>query len=430
MKNYITPSRSDKLVNKINSAVHESYQWFFNTPERALEQAYQMALKIKEIELTHFGGDKVSLQSGEYSQNLLDCFQIDVEKYLNTIKIRLVEFKTSRLFQKNSNYAFLDKLKLIDEVLTRYNNWDLEVPKPKVIDSTQKSIVLTIENQQPRLKSASQLNLNGVESVTKKTGVLPRSIGRTIRKITNDMGPNSQEDLVRNFQVSRQTTRLAINCLILLIITPLVTQSVSKQFLILPAVEHFRGSESTPIFLHSEMKEEAFKELQSFEEELKFERLLKHSPHISAEAIEEKLSIKIDEIAKEFKHKSNSAVANVFSDLLGLIAFAGVIVTNRRGIAAIKSFLNEIVYGLSDSAKAFIIILVTDIFVGFHSQHGWEVILESTASHLGVPADRNMIFLFIATFPVLLDTIVKYWIFRYLNQISPSAVATLKNMNE
>ncbi len=430
MKNYITPSRSDKLVNKINSAVHESYQWFFNTPERALEQAYQMALKIKDIELKHFRGDKVSVQSGEYSQNLLDCFQIDVEKYLNTIKIRLVEFKTSRFFQKNSNYAFLDKLKLIDEVLTRYNNWDIEISTSKVIDSTQKSIILTIENQQPRLKSASQLNLNSVEPVTKKTGVLPRSIGRTIRKITNDMGPNSEEDLVRNFQVSRQTTRLAINCLILLIITPLLTQAVSKQFLILPVVEHFRSSESTPIFLHSEMKEEAFKQLQSFEEELKFERLLKHSPQISAEAIEEKLSMKIDEIAEEFRRKSNSAVANVFSDLLGLVAFAGVVVTNRRGIAAIKSFLNEIVYGLSDSAKAFIIILVTDIFVGFHSQHGWEVILESTASHLGVPADRNMIFLFIATFPVLLDTIVKYWIFRYLNQISPSAVATLKNMNE
>jgi hypothetical protein len=34
--------------------------------------------------------------------------------------------------------------------------------------------------------------------------------------------------------------------------------------------------------------------------------------------------------------------------------------------------MDEIVYGLSDSAKAFIIILFTDMFVGFHSPHGWE----------------------------------------------------------
>ncbi|MUH00073.1 proton extrusion protein PcxA [Scytonema sp. UIC 10036] len=430
MKNYVNASRSDKLVNKINNVLYESSQWLFNTPERALDQAYQMALKIKDIELKHFGGDKVPIQSSEYSQNFLECFQIDVEKYLNTIKIRIAEFKTSRFFQKNPNYAFLEKLKLIDEVLTKYNNWDVEISTFKATDSTQKSVVSPIENQQPRSKKLSQPSLKDVTPVTKKTGVLPRSIGRTIQKITNDMSPSSEEDLVRNYQVSRQTTRLAINFLLLLIVTPLLTQAVSKQFLILPLVEHYRGSESTPIFLNHEMKEEALEELQFFEEEIKFERLLKNSPHITAELVEEKVLAKVNEIAEEFKHKSNSAVANVFADLIGLVAFAGVVVTNKRGIAAIKNLLNEIVYGLSDSAKAFIIILVTDIFVGFHSQHGWEVILESTASHLGIPADRNAIFLFIATFPVLLDTIVKYWIFRYLNQVSPSAVATLKNMNE
>ncbi|CAL5225752.1 cemAHiC_scaffold_21, partial [Coccomyxa viridis] len=35
-----------------------------------------------------------------------------------------------------------------------------------------------------------------------------------------------------------------------------------------------------------------------------------------------------------------------------------------------------------------------------------------------------------AAFPVFLDTIFKYWIFRYLNKISPSTVATYHNMIE
>ena len=99
-------------------------------------------------------------------------------------------------------------------------------------------------------------------------------------------------------------------------------------------------------------------------------------------------------------------------------------------VANLKSFIDEIVYGLSDSAKAFIIILFTDTFVGFHSPHGWEIILEGLSRHLGLPASRDFIFLFIATFPVILDTVFKYWIFRYLNRISPSAVATYKDMNE
>jgi hypothetical protein len=92
--------------------------------------------------------------------------------------------------------------------------------------------------------------------------------------------------------------------------------------------------------------------------------------------------------------------------------------------------MDDVIYGLSDSAKAFVIILFTDVFVGFHSPHGWEVILEGVSRHLGLPENRQFIFLFIATFPVILDTVFKYWIFRYLNRSSPSAVATYKNMNE
>ena len=96
----------------------------------------------------------------------------------------------------------------------------------------------------------------------------------------------------------------------------------------------------------------------------------------------------------------------------------------------LKSFINEIIYGLSDTAKAFLIILFTDMFVGFHSPHGWEIIIEAILRRFGLPESRDFIFIFISTFPVVLDTIFKYWIFRYLNKISPSAVATYRNMNE
>ena len=120
----------------------------------------------------------------------------------------------------------------------------------------------------------------------------------------------------------------------------------------------------------------------------------------------------------------------MFADVIAVLAFSLLLSGCKEKVATLKAFIDEIVYGLSDSAKAFIIILFTDIFVGFHSPHGWEILLEGLSNHLGLAANRNFIFLFIATFPVILDTVFKYWIFRYLNRISPSAVATYKNMNE
>ena len=139
---------------------------------------------------------------------------------------------------------------------------------------------------------------------------------------------------------------------------------------------------------------------------------------------------KVHELAEEFRAEGANAVKNVFADMLAVGAFVWLLLVSKRELAVLKDFFDQIVYGLSDSAKAFIIILCTDVFVGFHSPHGWEVILSNVSRHLGLPENHDFISLFIATFPVILDTIFKYWIFRYLNRISPSAVATYRNMNE
>ena len=102
----------------------------------------------------------------------------------------------------------------------------------------------------------------------------------------------------------------------------------------------------------------------------------------------------------------------------------------RPQIIILKSFLTESIYSLSDTTKSFLLILITDLLVGFHSPRGWEISIELFLKHLGWPENQDFIFLFVATFPVFLDTVFKYWIFRYLNKISPSTVATYHNMIE
>ncbi|MBF2006502.1 MAG: CemA family protein [Chlorogloeopsis fritschii C42_A2020_084] len=280
-----------------------------------------------------------------------------------------------------------------------------------------------------------QLDLNNLEKmkvppVSQKTGLIPRSIGRTINRITADFSPQAEEQFIKNFQFSSNRSRIALRFLLMLVIVPLLTQEFSKQFLFIPVVKQIRSENTPKIFLNSEMEEEALRELKFFEGKLKFEQIIRKSPPLSPEVIEEKLQRKANDIAQAYWEKSNIAISNIFADILSLIAFALVVVTNKESIEVVKSFIDEIIYGLSDSAKAFLIILFTDIFVGFHSPHGWEIILEGLAEHLGLPANREAIFLFIATFPVILDTIFKYWIFRYLSRLSPSALATLKEMDE
>jgi hypothetical protein len=440
--------------DSIQGYFRNANQWLLKTPGRSLDEAYEAAQKIRELENSHFGGDRISPNYGNYGASAQSYFQGELKKYLDIIKIRMAEFKMSSSVVRLSNQRIteievdgnltqlsninvidqpalvLKKLKFIDETWERYRNRE----------SSQQSLVILTE-QKSEIQAANSLNgagdreaeRNGSEgrSISAKSGVLPRSILDTVDRIKQELNPDSEEEMVRNFRRSKLRTNTAMRFILLLIIVPLLVQQMSKNFIVGPIVDHYRtGSEAADIFINSELEEEALNELQRFEERMRFEMMLGMSEPKSDQEVEAKIKEKAIEIEQEFRATSSDAVKNVFADMLALAAFTGVIVSSKREIEIVKNFIDQLVYGLSDSAKAFFIILFTDVFVGFHSPHGWEVILEGLSKHFGLPTDRTFIFLFIATFPVILDTIFKYWIFRYLNRASPSAVATYKNMNE
>lgn len=431
MNSAIVKSKSKKM--SIEYSLQTGKSWFFQTSERALDAAYQAALEIQSIEDDYFGGEKVSAQVSIYSQNVLDYFVTDIKRKLNIIRLRVTEFKWSRYFAKSSHPEILEKLRLIDHILERYKKADFFKTDDLTIDAKFKPIKPEKNQTMSSINRLSPTDFRTVEqkqNINKPAGVLPRSIGRTVQKIKMGLNDDSEQELMQNFKANKKQTKTAINFLILLIFAPVLMQITSKYLIFYPWVQDYRNSHEVDLFINAEMKEEAIHELEEFEQSLKFESLLYKTPQISPTVAEERIHRKAEEVSADFRHKSSAAISNIFADLVGLATFTLVLILNPRGLNSFKAFLGNIIYDLSDSAKAFIIILLTDVFVGFHSPHGWEVLLEGVASHFGIAPNHHFIFLFIATFPVILDTIFKYWIFRYLNQISPSAVATLKNMNE
>jgi len=363
----------------------------------------------------------------------------------------LTEFKASRFFLSESNqkaankagieYAnpatILEKLRFIDQVIAKYTNFDYETtssdlvtqPKPEIVplDSAIASHIAPAPLPQ---KLSSKAWDKKPRNKANSTGILPRSILSTVTRLQVELDPRSEEDVVKNFRQAQRRTIISVRFLLLLIIVPILTHQLSKTLVVGPIVDKFRSSEETGIFINYEMEEEALQALEKFEERTKFDILIGRFTALSPEEMENHVKEKAQEIAEEFRAESSSAIKNVFADLCSVVAVICLLLVSKPSIAVIKDFFDNIVYGLSDSAKAFIIILFTDIFVGFHSPHGWEVLLEGVSRHWGLPGNHDFIFLFIATFPVILDTIFKYWIFRYLNRISPSAVATYRNMNE
>lgn len=268
------------------------------------------------------------------------------------------------------------------------------------------------------------------QSSLDKAGIIPRSISKLFNKFKKELDPNAEIEALEEFKVSRYQTLTSVKYIIFLLLMPILINQISKKLLFSPFVNYIWNKNNQSIFLNHSQEERAFAELQRFEEKLHFEILIGKVNDPSETTMNNRMTEKALELAKEYANESSSAVKNILADLLSCTTFISILITSKRQFSILKSFINELIYGLSDTAKAFLIILFTDMFVGFHSPHGWEVIIEAILRHFGLPESRDFIFLFISTFPVILDTIFKYWIFRYLNKISPSAVATYHNMNE
>jgi CemA family len=467
------------LWARLKQSLNAAEQWYRTTPERALNEAYEAAQAIKRLESQYANGqtiDVVSQGEGAVSTYL----QTQIDKHLKTIRMRLTEYKfctpvvdaappqsapqspnlsrTPLTSTDNIPFAadytlstdqymavsaatvdvsqeILAKLQFIDSVLIRYEPWR----SPQSLSTGSNTANLPVNGQMSQsLRSVqdSFYNFGGPPNnrkpgKTEGTSFIPRSILKTADRFRRELDPTPQteEEVVQNFRTARVRTRAATRFLLLLIILPLLTQQVSKALLVGPIVDRMQGTEQIEAWVNPRVEEKFLTELLSYEEKLKFQNLISEKPR-SPQEMQTSLKKKAEELKEDFKKELKAPIKNIFADLFSLVVFAILIFTGRQEIVTLKAFIDEIVYGLSDSAKAFIIILLTDVFVGFHSPHGWEVIIESTLDHFGLPPNHNFINMFIATFPVMLDTVFKYWIFRYLNQISPSAVATYKNMNE
>lgn len=316
------------------------------------------------------------------------------------------------------------------------------------------------------------------------TGLVPRSIARTFERFGQQLLPGTERRAIQEFRVSRYQVLVSVRCIIDLFLIPLLVNLLGKELLLVPLTQHLWNTHQHEVFLNTHQEERALAEMHDFSERIFFESLLIDEkgipPHkeegllargcwqplgrlerlerkrslgstpssetsptsckseASGRGVEvfgkqsssEKIQEKTYQLASFYNQQSVVAVANLLGDTLTLLSVALLSLRMRPQVVILKSFVSESIYSLSDTTKSFLLLLLTDLLVGFHSPRGWEIAIETALRHFGLPENPDFVFLFVATLPVMLDTVFKYWIFRYLNKISPSTVATYHSMIE
>jgi hypothetical protein len=393
----------------VGPVIREWILWVKQTPDRALRAAQDAADSFQKVRQE---SQRYENLRGGSEPTVLWYLEQELRQYERTVQIRLREFRVSSAILQPITKGLdgsLDQILILD--------W--------------KSKVEAIEDVISSSSSSSQIPFQTTKPLAfEKTGVVPRSIPRTFDRLRRELLPSAESLVVQEFRVSRYQTLAALQFIASLIWVPWLVAWLTRVWLLQPAMTVIWNTSQHELFLHRTQEEKVLGDMRAFQDKVYFEVLVGEAPDPSPDALQARLEAKARDLAEVSNQNSIDSLTNLGSDALACLTLVLMLSFGKAQIAVLKSFLDELIYSLSDATKAFLIILCTDIFVGFHSPHGWEVLLEMLLAHLGLPESKKFIFLFVATFPVLLDTVFKYWIFRYLNQISPSAVATYRNMNE
>ncbi len=475
----MTPNPFNDSLDLMKRAI----SWVTSTPERAIDAAYRSAINIKKLEDEYFGGERVNEDAG-YSENTYSLFRAQLRKYLRIIDLRLLEYRVSSLFGlsdratalpakplgKEILYGEVDcsvpqKLAFIDLVVARYRLQSQAQPESppavELIDTT----AIAPENKDDRkpfvfFPLSSQNEEENPTLLPIEKSILPGSFSRTFKRIRFNLGgsyTDYEKCVVEELRQSRQRTSKAARYIAILIAITVSVQQVSKYAIFSPIVDAWNQKGQLEVRFRGNLEEEALAKFHRMKEKAEFERILTSalgrpvtvsqaegfygsdvgvgeseghlSPKGTAEDSEVAIQNAVVKLYEEYRLRSLDGIKNLFADITAIGGFYVTAVVTRKQWRFIKDFVDETLYSLNDSAKAFLIIVATDTFVGYHSSDGWEALLEVMFAHYGLPENRTFLLTFIATVPVFLDGLFKFWIFQYLRQASPSTSAIFSEMN-
>ncbi|CAK9198510.1 unnamed protein product [Sphagnum troendelagicum] len=261
-----------------------------------------------------------------------------------------------------------------------------------------------------------------------------RGMKRTVKEIFLRIFEREEEvedDLQfedRIFRYTSQTTAKFVACLILI---PWSLDFVAHDFIFVPFLGRY--VETVPLAgqvldVRESQKLKIIEKLKLERQRVRFEAEIGKTPPLSDDELAEHIQHEAMELREEFRLENREAFANIWSDFAAGLTFLILLVVNPEQVAIMRLTGDRLFTNISDTGKAFTIILLTDIFLGYHSESGWETVSEIVLDHYGFEVSQAAIYIFVAIVPVTIDACFKLWVFQMFRRLSPSASATFRQM--
>lgn len=256
--------------------------------------------------------------------------------------------------------------------------------------------------------------------------------GRGLVKSVRDMILGREEDdMLYEDRIFQYASFNSAKFLALLIIVPWALDFVVHDYVLMPFLDRYVKTvplAAQMLDVRRNQKLEMVKELKAEQARYRLEVEIGKSPPLSEKELHLELRHKALELRDEWRLENRKAFANILSDFVFGVSLFILLCFNESKVKLLKFTGYKILNNISDAGKAFLIILISDILLGYHSEYGWTTAVEMLVEHYGIEVDRSAITIFVCIVPVVTDTFVKLWIFKYLPRLSAEVPKYIQKM--
>ncbi|KAH6779212.1 CemA-like proton extrusion protein-like protein [Perilla frutescens var. hirtella] len=221
-----------------------------------------------------------------------------------------------------------------------------------------------------------------------------------------------EDDILYEDRVFRYASFNSAKILAVLVIVPWALDFLVHDYVLMPFLDRYVKTvplAAQMLDVRKTQKLEMVKALKLEKARYRLEVEIGKSPPLSDEALYLELRHKALELRDEWRLENRKAFANIWSDMVFGVSLFLLLYFNQNQVALLKFTGYKLVNNISDTGKAFMIILITDIFLGYHSESGWQTLLEVMVEHYGLEVDQAAITIFVCLIPVIIDACVKLW---------------------
>lgn len=174
-------------------------------------------------------------------------------------------------------------------------------------------------------------------------------------------------EAIENQYESRESLKYAG----VLVGVPLVAGFVVSRILAQPLWNYAAQLDANAFALSDSQKVEGAEAMHREEIKLRMAASLGQAPDLTDSDLRAHLHEEALAFSGEKREENKRALLNIVSDSTSAAVFFLLLVRDNSPRAILFRTIGRVFTGLSDTAKAFIIILATDTLLGYHSEEGW-----------------------------------------------------------